>query len=287
MPSGPLLAVLGDPVTQSLSPRFQGAALRESGLGGDYRAIRVARPDLAARLGMLADEGFSGLNLTVPLKEEGFRILASEKKSGELLSDTARRLRAVNTLRWDGESRAWSGTNTDCEGFRLAAEKLAADRPNGLAGLDVLLIGAGGAARAVLLALCEAGVRRVRISNRGQERLTALLADLAPWFGDSIVAACPRGSDLPRADLYIQASPLGLSSDDPLPPLPPQAESAEAPLAMDLITHDTAWQSGCRERGCTCMDGREMLLRQGMAGFTYWTGLPAPEAAMREAVFAG
>lgn len=272
----PRLALLGDPVAHSRSPRFQNAALAALNLDGTYEAIRCPADDLPGRLSSLAELGYAGLNLTVPLKERAFALLQGEAAG---VSAAAAALRAVNTLRLEAGGR-WSLHNTDPEGFRLAAQAVL---PGGLAGRKVLLLGAGGAARAVALACLAAGCARVGVWNRSPERLGALLADLSPSRGEARLdpvelqaGNCPAGFDL-----IVQASSLGLNPDDLLPPLPLAGEGL---AAMDLVTHATPWQRRCAELGAAVSDGREMLLGQGAAAFRIWTGLPAPLAAMRTAL---
>ncbi len=256
------LALLGDPVAHSRSPDMQNAALAAAGLEGGYELIRCPAGELAERLPRLAEEGFRGLNLTVPLKEEGFALL-------EDLSPEARRLRAVNTLRWTGET--WQGHNSDLEGFTRAAR----DHFGALEGKSALILGAGGAARAVLAALIDMGLARVCILNRDEGRAR----DLAGAFdvaGTEIAMVKEPG----QVDAVIQATSLGLHEADALPPL-----SAEGcPAVMDLVTHETPWLRACRERGCKAADGRAMLLGQGAAAFTYWTGMAAPLQAMDRAL---
>ena len=125
------LGLLGDPVDHSLSPPMQRAALAALGIEGDYTLHRTTEGELPGRLDKLAKRGWLGLNLTVPLKEAGFRLVDPSRLSAE-----ARATGAVNTLRRDPEG--WSGHNTDPEGFRAAAEELIGE----LRGLRVVLLGA-------------------------------------------------------------------------------------------------------------------------------------------------
>ncbi len=257
------LALLGDPVAHSKSPDMQNAALAAAGLEGGYELIRCPAGELAERLPRLAEEGFRGLNLTVPLKEEGFALL-------EDLSSEARRLHAVNTLRWTGE--LWQGHNSDLEGFAHAAR----DHFGELAGRSALILGAGGAARAVLAAFVDMGLARVDILNRDEGRAR----DLASAF-DAAGTEIATVQEVSQVDVVIQATSLGLHETDALPPLPLAGGS---PAVMDLVTHDTPWLRDCRERGCKSADGRAMLLGQGAAAFSYWTAMPAPLQAMSRAL---
>lgn len=270
------LAVLGDPVAHSLSPRFQRAALAALGLAGSYEAIRCSAEDLPARLAALAAAGYRGLNLTAPLKERAWQLLAPAAASAS--AETAL-LRAVNTLRLEPDGR-WALHNSDLEGFRQAADGLVR---GGLRGQRVFLLGAGGAARAALAACLAAEAEAVAIWNRDPARAAQVLADLAPeeprvTCATLVDGRCPAGQTL-----IIQATALGLAEADPLPPLP---ALGERPAVFELQTRRTPWLVRCEAEGAQGADGREMLLAQGALSFSFWTGLAAPLAAMRRALFA-
>lgn len=270
------LALLGDPVAHSLSPRFQSAALAALGIAGSYEAIRCPAAALAERLAELAAAGYRGLNLTLPLKEAAWRLLAP---GAAAVSAEARALRAVNTLRWEPVG-AWSLHNTDFTGCQQAAAALL---PDGLAGVSVLVLGAGGAARAALAACLAAGAATVAVWNRSEERAARLLAELAPADARARAALLVGDRCPPGYDLIIQATSLGLSPADSLPPLP---APGERPAVLDLQTMPSPWLARCRAAGARGADGRAMLLAQGAASFEIWTGRPAPLAAMREALVA-
>ncbi|MDP6419325.1 MAG: shikimate dehydrogenase [Candidatus Krumholzibacteria bacterium] len=259
-----LLGLLGDPVEHSRSPAMQEAALKSSGLQGEYRKIHCSAASLKETLDRLLGEGYRGLNLTVPLKEEGFRLL-------DKLSDEAGLLGAVNTLRPSGSS--WEGHNGDFHGFRSAL----AENYGSLRGKQALLIGAGGAARAAFRVLVEEGAESVRILNRTPKRAEALIESLMP--ADSSCSVGLADNVPGDCDLVIQATSLGLHNDDPLPPLPPRPV-----FCMDLLSHETPWQLACREMGCKVVDGRSMLLYQGHEAFRFWTGLRAPLSDMAQSL---
>lgn len=269
------LAVLGDPVAHSLSPRFQQAALDAAGLDGRYEAIRCPADALEARLAALAAAGYRGLNLTLPLKERAWALLAPRAAA---IGDAAARLAAVNTLRLEPDGR-WRLDNTDLEGCRAAAESLLGAP---LTGRRVLVLGAGGAGRAAVAACLDGGCAAVLLWNRSPERARALQRALAPDDARLAVHALVDGRCPGGVDLVIQATRLGLAADDPLPPLP---AAGELPAALDLVTQSTAWQRACAAAGSRAADGREMLLAQGAASFRLWTGRDAPLAAMRTALF--
>ena len=235
------LAVLGDPVAHSRSPVFQTAALTALDIQGSYEAIQTPAGTLEERLRQLAGAGYRGLNLTVPLKVEAFDLLS--RGDGGELSPQARGTGAVNTMRFSRDR--WEGHNTDPEGFVSAAEEFSGP----LKGLDVVVLGAGGAARAVVMSLCRAGVTSIRVWNRDPGRLERLLADLSGVAGSELLSGAGSDPDFtPQGtDLLVQTTSLGLNPSDPLPPLPGGDREIRA---LDLITHATPWQSACRRLGC-------------------------------------
>lgn len=258
-------AILGDPVAHSRSPAIHNAAFAACGVDARYRTLRVDARRLGRALRALAEAGGGG-NVTVPHKESAVRWL-------DRASDAVRRTGAVNTF-W-GAADGVCGDNTDVAGFREAAAFHGIE----LAGCHVLVIGAGGAAAAVLSVLLDAG-SRVTLVNRTPARAAALAARLA---GESRVRCADRP---PRAgfDLIVNATSLGLGALDPHPlgieQLPPGA------VLFDLVylPGGTSWVRDAARAGFRAYGGGEMLLRQAAAAFTLWTGLPAPLEVMRRAL---
>lgn len=256
--------VMGWPVSHSRSPRLHGYWLGRYGIDGTYEALAVAPEDLAEQLGSLHDRGFAGVNLTVPHKEAALAVVTS-------LSPTARALGAVNTVVVGADGNL-AGDNTDGSGFlenlRQGATGWSAD-----AGPAVVL-GAGGAARAICHALAEAGAPEIRIVNRTLGRAETLAGDLTgplmPWSWAN------RGAALAGAALVVNTTTLGMVGQDPLDldlaPLPTKAvinDIVYAPLQTPLL-------AAAAERGNPVVDGLGMLLHQARPGFEAWFGR-APE----------
>lgn len=264
-----LVALLGDPVAHSLSPLLQNAAFRAADLEGTYLALRVDRQDLEGLLNGIARAGGAG-NVTLPHKEQAAQVV-------ERLLPAAERTRACNTF-WLEEGRV-VGDNTDVDGFRQAVRRLLGREATGL---RVLLLGAGGAARAVLHALVEDGGDVIWIRNRSPERARELAATLGEgrarvWDG----AASAPG----EVDLVVNATRLGMGAGDPLPLSAHELPPGE-PACLDLVYRpdETAWVRGMRALGLPAEDGGEMLVQQGAAAFVRWWGRPAPLEVMRQAL---
>lgn len=255
-----LAGVMGWPVGHSLSPRLHGFWLEKYGIDGAYLPLAVKPEDCGAAIRMLPRLGFAGANVTVPHKETAFRTV-------DELEPLARRIGAVNTLvvRDDGSIL---GRNTDAFGF---IENLKAGAPgwNPAAG-PAAVLGAGGAARAVVAALVDAGVPELRLVNRSVDRAEKLAADLG---GPIRVSAWDdRARALDGAALLVNTTSLGMKGQPPLDldlaPLPPEALATDivyAPLITPLL-------AAARMRGNPVVDGLGMLLHQARPGFAAWFG---------------
>jgi shikimate dehydrogenase len=268
-----LIALLGDPVEHSLSPRIQNAAMEALGLDGRYLALCCGGGDLPGLLRGIARAGGAG-NVTLPHKEEA-------RATVEEATRDARRTGAVNTF-WSDGGRIF-GDNTDVEGVRRALLELTEGKtPGG----RVLLLGAGGAARAAVVALLDEGVDRVEILNRTRERAQALAGELGAEGAGARVRVLDDPSDIRDQDwdLVMQATRLGLSEEDRMP-LDLEAPRRVGAL-LDLVygPRETPLVRRARELGIPAADGGEMLLFQGASSFRRWWGVEAPLEVMRGAL---
>jgi len=256
------LVLLGHPVSHSLSPRFQNAALRAAGIPLVYEALDVAPHALADTLAGLAIVGASG-NVTIPHKE----AVAARCRRRTALAD---RCAAVNTF-WH-ENGALVGDNTDVGGVdAIALALLGAARSSA----RVALLGAGGSAAAVLAAAERWGSARVRLYNRNVERAHTL----ASRFGAAVEVVESIERALADATLVVNATPLGLRDDE----LPVAIEAIPSGAAVfDLVyrTGETAWVRAAREGGHRSADGEGMLVEQGALSFERWFGIEPDRNAM-------
>jgi len=267
-----VLALLGDPVSHSLSPLLHNAAIRARFLDGVYVALRCSGDELPGLLRGLAHAGGGG-NVTVPHKEAAFRAVDRRTAAAEATG-------AVNTF-WLAEGEVW-GDNTDVEGFTAAVRMLLG---RSIAGGRVLVLGAGGAARAVVHALASHAAERVVIVNRTGERARELAQRFAGGRTRIDVVASIGELGAGEFDLAVNATSLGLHADDPLPLDPAAAPPIEA--ALDLVygrAGETRWVRAMSEHGIPTADGTEMLLQQGAAAFRRWWSIDPPLDAMRAAL---
>jgi shikimate dehydrogenase len=263
-----VVGVIGDPVAHSLSPTLHNAAFAALGLDWVYVAFPVPRGRGADAVAAVPALGLAGFNVTMPHKED------AASACDELTPDAAA-LRSVNTVVALPDGRIL-GDSTDGPGFldTLAADAVAVD------GRPVLVLGAGGAARAVVLALGRAGAE-VTVAARRLDAAEAAAA-LAPG-----ARALPLGAVDPSAfAVVVNATPLGMSGGDPLPVDPQSLHAAQA--VIDLVYHpaDTPLLTAARSQGAMALNGLGMLLHQAARSFELWTGQDAPVDAMRAAVTA-
>lgn len=258
----PRLAVLGYPVGHSRSPAMHNAALAALGMEGwSYEAIEVAPDAFERRVLAMPGEGFAGANVTVPHKGAALSV-------ADDLSATAREVGAANTLTFaDGEVRA---DNTDGEGLLNAL-------PDSPEGRQALVLGAGGAARAVVWALVREGAE-VEVWNRTELRTRHLCEEL----GGKPVEA-PVQADY---ELIVNSTAVGLRGEDPFAELPlSPAGFVPGQVVVDMVygTERTALLSAAEAGGATVVDGIEVLVQQGGLSFEIWTGCEAPLDIMRAA----
>jgi shikimate dehydrogenase len=268
-----LFAVLGHPVGHSLSPQMQNAALAEMGEDGVYLAFDVPPEWLGEALAGLAAVGAVGVNLTIPLKEAALPFL-------DWVAPEAGRIGAVNTVRF--LPGRLEGYNTDAPGFLASLRAMGFDP----AGQGCVVLGAGGSARAVAVALTGAGAR-LTLANRTVERAAELARMLEEAGGESSVAVVPLeeralGRALARAELLVNTTSIGMSPHAAAAPPAPIEALHPSLLVYDLIYNpaETRLLAAARERGARTANGVAMLAHQGALALEIWTGRPAPVATM-------
>jgi shikimate dehydrogenase len=261
----PNLAVIGHPVGHSRSPAMQTAALTGLGLAGEwtYGALDVAPEDFEAEVAELAAAGeYVGVNVTVPHKEAAL-AMADE------VSEAAQAIGAANTLSFrDGQITA---DNTDAGGLLRSLPQL----PEGG---SVLVLGAGGAARAAIWALADAGFD-VHVWNRTAERGEGVAAELG--------ARAVVDPDPANYALIVNTTAVGLAGEDTFEALPLTPDSfAPGQVVLDMVYTDepSALLAAAEAAGATTVDGLEMLVQQGALSLRIWTGEEASLEAMRAAV---
>jgi shikimate dehydrogenase len=271
-----LLGVVGYPVEHSLSPAMHNAAIAHLGADFVYLPFPVAPDRLQAALAGFAAVGVVGFNLTIPHKQAIIPLLAE-------VSDLARSVGAVNTVWWG--DRGWCGTNTDVEGFVAPLRTLNRDWSRQIA----VILGNGGAARAVVAGCAELGVAEIHVVGRNPEKLEAFRQS---WLDSPLRATVSvrAQTQLPglisRADLLVNTTPVGMFPHVDRSPVEGEMWRGLKPdaIAYDLIytPSPTRFLQLAKTRGAIAIDGLEMLVRQGAAALQIWLQQPAPVGVMRQ-----
>jgi len=268
------VVLIGHPVAHSLSGAMQQAAFDGLGIDARYELWDRAPAQLADAIAELRADEFLGANVTIPHKE---RVVPLVDRQTEEAHATG----AVNTLTREG--RKLVGHNTDVAGFKVALDKLVGRQKMPR---YAVVLGAGGGARAVVYGLIREGFQRVVVFNRHLHRGEQLVKHFGrsashmdlramPWH-ESIIEA-----ELAKTKILVNATSIGLGDDTS--PVPAEILTPEL-LVLDLIYKQTRLLREAAAAGCTTSDGETMLLHQGAAAFTLWTGQPAPVDAMQAAL---
>ncbi|WP_045363807.1 shikimate dehydrogenase [Methyloceanibacter caenitepidi] len=261
MSTAPRACVIGWPVEHSRSPAIHGYWLAHYGIDGAYTKEAVPPENFPAFLSTLSEHGYVGANVTLPHKEAALRTVDDADPA-------ARAIGAVNTV-WVDERGMLHGANTDAYGFMTNLDACA---PEWREGYDVaMVLGAGGAARAILHGLIEAGVPRILLTNRTIAKADTLARD----FGDSVqvVPWEDKDSALSACRLLVNTTSLGMAGQAPLD-IMVSALPADAVVAdIVYVPLETPLLAAARARGLTGVDGLGMLLHQAVPGFERWFGV--------------
>jgi shikimate dehydrogenase len=274
-------ALLGHPVGHSLSPAMHNAAFKKLGIDARYELLDVLPGDVPRTLENLREKGYGGLNVTIPHKEAAYRYLAAK----HAVSDSARLLCAVNTVvvRADG---SLYGDNTDAPGFLDALKESFRATPRGK---RILLLGCGGAGRALALTCAMQGAASLHVADiapAARRRMLLALRKAAPGLPVAGISLDP-GRLAARArecELVVQATPIGMKPGDPS--LLPADAFRPKQIVFDLIYNpaETPLLAVARSQGARTANGLGMLLHQGARAFHHWTRRKPPVAAMRDAL---
>ncbi len=270
-----LLGVIGHPIEHSLSPLMHNAALADMGADFVYLPFAIAPEALERAIKGFSAIGLQGFSITIPHKQTIMPLLNE-------VSEVAQSIGAVNTV-WRTE-QGWSGTNTDVEGFLAPLRSMQRDWSQSV----VVILGNGGAARAVVAGCVELGCAEIHIVGRDAQKLEVFSQSWKPSFGLQIYPWETLPKMLPRADLLVNATPIGMSPHIEKSPLSlAEADQLKAGvIAYDLIytPNPTLFLQQVSDRGGVAIDGLEMLIQQGAAALKIWTQKSVPVETMRQAL---
>ncbi len=273
-----LLGVIGDPIGHSLSPVMHNRAIAELGMDYVYVPFPIKAADLAIAIQGLAAIGVQGFSVTIPHKQAIVPLLAE-------VTALAQAVGAVNTVWWNGAG--WSGTNTDVAGFLAPLQGRSPDWRN----TKVVILGNGGAARAVVAGCYELGVGAIQVVGRQSAKLAQFEDSWqsVPWSLPLSVHPWEALSDLvAQADLLVNTTPIGMTPHPDQSPLTPAIAAQIKPSAIvyDLIytPQQTQFLQQAQQQGATAIGGLEMLVQQGAVALAQWLQCPVPVATMRQAL---
>jgi shikimate dehydrogenase len=260
-------AVVGFPLERTLSPPMHNAAFRHHGLAAVYLPVPIAPDRFPEGIRSLAEAGFRGLSVTVPFKRAAYELVTER-------TAVAERAGSVNTILIDGDRRI--GTSTDGEGFVRDLAHAGVKTPG-----RVLCLGSGGAARAVVCALLDAGAREVTVAARRLDR--AAWASAEGVRLQALESVAEPGADF-DCDLLVQTTPLGSDGVSSVPLEWGRVRPSTRVVDLVYAPPRTPFLLEAEARGCSVRNGLGMLLFQGALAFSFWTGLEAPIEEMAHAI---
>ncbi len=272
-----VVGLFGYPVRHTLSPVFQNAAFQAKKLNFIYLPFEVTPQLLSFAIKSLPALGIAGVNITIPHKENVMQYLSGVTNEAMIMG-------AVNTVEVvDGKL---IGYNTDGYGFITSLKK---DLKTELKGKKIMVLGAGGGARAVVLKALMERVGKVYIGDAVEEKVVKLISDVKRIYPDSDVVAYNLKNNevkgiLEEVEILINATPVGMKKDDPLLIKPEWMKKGL--MVYDLIYNpfETKLLKAAKKKGCRCCNGLGMLLHQGAKSFEIWTGKKAPVDVMKRAL---
>lgn len=270
-----LLGVIGDPIAHSLSPVMHNAAITHLGLDYIYLPFQIKPEDLQTAIEGFRAINLQGFNITIPHKQTIMPLLTE-------ISATAQLVGAVNTVYQTPQG--WAGTNTDVQGFIAPLKNLRDWRKT-----QVLILGYGGAARAVVVGCQQLGCQEIHVAGRNPEKLRDFWQSWANFPG--LVSIHPweqRASLLPHMDLVVNTTPIGTTPDVHASPVDLSVITAlkSGAIAYDLIYNPakTLFLQQAEQKGAIILNGLEMLVQQGAIALEMWLNCPAPLAVMQKSL---
>ncbi len=269
-----VVGVIGDPVEHSHSPQMHNAAFEALNLDFVYVPFRVPRGKVRDAIEGLKSLGVVGINVTIPHKREVLELADQADVEARLIG-------AANTLTFrDGKVLA---DNTDGRGF---IEALRVMGMGDLGGRKVLVLGAGGASRAICVALAKGGVSKITVANRTIERAEELAELISENFDEVEVKSIPLegrhlAEEMASSDLLVNATSVGMKPDDPMLICPEWLHPGLTVYDVVYTPPETKLIMAAKERGLRCSGGIDMLVFQGAISFQIWTGIAPPVEVMK------
>ena len=273
------LALIGNPVSHSLSPIMQNAAIQYLGLDLIYMAIPCKDEDLEIVVNSIKKMNCKGLNITIPFKQKVFDMCSE-------ISPVAKKVKAINTLKLN-DNKDWIGTNTDIDGFIYPLKNF------NLIKKSSLILGSGGAARSVIQGLIKLKLSKITIISRNKSSLNELITNFKNDIEIKGLLSTKNEIKnlIQETDLIINTTPVGMSNSTNIDELPFGQGFWDSinskTIVYDLIYNPspTPFLKFCDKKGCMTIDGTQMLIAQGAKSLSFWTnGLEVPFEVMHDAL---
>lgn len=272
-----VFAVLGHPVSHSLSPAMHNPTLQAMGMNAVYLAFDTVPDELMTSLEIFSKRGFSGVNLTIPLKEVAFQGISNLSESAELSG-------SVNTVVFHSDGTL-EGHSTDGYGLNKALKE---SFDIGFSGQNVMILGCGGAGRAAALQAASEGAACLTLANRTQSRAEVLSEELKKRFSDLCVEVSTQWPPSPerslKADVLLQSTSLGMKGPEASGLSEANFRSGQFLLDMTYVQQTTPVMRMAASAGAEVTNGLGMLLHQGVRSLEIWTGKAVPVEIMRDAL---
>ncbi len=280
-----ILGLLGHPLSHSLSPALHNAALQFAKLKGEYSLFDIEADEIDHWLKNIYAQGVSGFNVSIPYKQRIYKWAVQKTKEATLSG-------AVNTVKIESDGQI-SGHNTDVIGFQLSCKEAF---NVSLSGKSALIIGAGGAARAVIVALAQMGLKKIQVKGRDFAKVSLLISEMEKKLAEEkeesfkTISLCQYNDQRENEiDLVINASPLGLVEE----PAPNWLNQLIDSMPDDCLCFDLVYGKDkfkpmvsrlAIKRGLQAIDGLPMLIHQARFAFEYWTGINVPSEVLYRAI---
>ena len=274
------LALIGNPVSHSLSPIMQNAAIKYLGLNLVYLAFPCEDKNFISTINTLKKINCKGLNITIPFKEKVLDLCSE-------ISPAAKKIKAINTLKLN-EKNEWNGTNTDIEGFIYPLNKYDLKEKKGI------VLGSGGASRAAIQGLLELELSEINVISRNNNTLKKILNDFPDIIKGIIYdeSSSVNNELIENADIIVNSTPVGMERITNEENLLPFGKDFWKALSSKTIIYDLIYNPRPTEllkfglkKNCIAIDGLEMLVAQGAKSLSYWTnGLEIPIEIMKESL---
>ncbi|HEY4695800.1 MAG TPA: shikimate dehydrogenase [Candidatus Hydromicrobium sp.] len=274
-----VIALIGNPVRHSLSPRIQNYFIGRYSQDAIYLSFEVRRKDLKEAFNGAKKLGFLGLNVTMPYKEEVFKLIDRPDRVSSII-------KSINTVKFNQGERISTGFNTDVEGFLISLDK----KKFKWTGSECLIIGAGGAARSAIYGILQKKIKRIFVYNRTGEKITGIINDFKSVGSEKVKALNSINDingEMKNIDLIVNCTPVGMDTGSHKDMLPvPESWNLKGKFIFDMVYRpvETGFLKKAKKEGATVVNGIDLLINQAALSFKIWFGILPRTDSIRKMV---